>query len=387
MTGILLSMLAVACVTPEKLMTAGRYDDAIIKCVKKLRKNKGKEEFALILEKAYKKANQQDRSRINFLKREGNPDSWVEIFERYDDMKRRQHRIEPILPVPITSQSRNARFERKDYDKEMIEAKKNAAEFLFNKALLLLDKHGRLDAREAHGMLQKVKSYYPSYPDVDQQIERARFLGTNKVWFRMENTTGIPLPPDFEKELMSISMHDLNRGWIEYHTTKRKDVHYDYEVIVRMKIIDVSPEQIKERTTPVTTKVREGYEFVYDENGEIKREPNGDPVKVPKYVEKTCMFTETIMTKAAHISGTVDYYNKETRQMIGSFPVATDAVFEYIYARANGHLAALSKEQKALLKNRPVPFPPDFDLLFQAGEALKPLVKDLVYSKKHLVRE
>ena len=81
LTYILLVFLIISgCTSTKKLLTRGNYDKVIDRSVKKLIKNPGSEKDAINLDRAYKLANERDQERIDYLKIEGNPDTWDWTF-------------------------------------------------------------------------------------------------------------------------------------------------------------------------------------------------------------------------------------------------------------------------------------------------------------------
>jgi hypothetical protein len=373
-------LIAGGCGSTDKALRSGHYNKAIQKAVKKLRRNPEKTKNVKVLEEAYAKANRRDLDRISFLKKEGRPDIWVEVHNRYKDINYRQGLVQPLLPL------RGANFDMTRYDSEMIQAKKKAAEYLYAHGVELMKKNDRGSARQAYNEFKQVKSYYPNFKDVDQQLTRALDLGTNKVLVKMANHTGVPLPPNFERDLTKMSVHELNRQWISYHNKKQNGVFYDYEIIVSMKLIDVAPEQLKEVRYKEEAEVEDGWEYQLDANGNVMKDTAGNDIKIPKTKIITAWVVETQQTKVARISGSVDYWDKRANQMIRSFPVTADGIFEHFSAMANGELAALRPETRAKLQNERIPFPPDFDLLMLAGVTLKPMVKDIIWDNKNLVK-
>ena len=83
-------LILTGCASSKKLMQKGDYDALINKSVKNLIKNPNSEEDAEMLDKAYKLANERDQDRVQYLKLEGNPDTWDEIFALYNRLKSRQ---------------------------------------------------------------------------------------------------------------------------------------------------------------------------------------------------------------------------------------------------------------------------------------------------------
>ncbi len=382
-----MAIVVFSCKSPQTMLNEGNYTQAMYKSMKKLRKNKTKEKYILVLEEAYQKIDQRDMDRIAFLKREGTPESKVEIADTYKRIKSRQQQIQPLLPLFIDSEGREARFHIIDVDAELIQAKKDAAEFLYQDATRLLNNKDRLSARQAHGNLVKIKrDYFANFKDIDAQINRAYNLGTNKVLFKMVNATGVPLPPQFERDLTNISLTDLNRQWLEYHTTPNNNFFYDYNITVNLKIIDVSPEIKNENTEVVKKEVEDGFDYALDKSGNVMKDTAGNDIKIKKYKTVICVVKEVEQRKVAHIEGTVDYFDNRSKQLVGTFPVAADGIFQHKFASAEGQVDILNGDIRGRMNNQLVPFPSDFELLAQAGNTLRPLVKNIINERKNIVR-
>ena len=382
---ILISALITSCTSSLKLMKNGDYDGAIYKSVHKLKHKKQNEKEIVVLEQAYQKANERDRERINFLKKEGKPDNWDDIFLIYSKMDQRQQTVKALLPLNISSQNRDAQYDFVNYDDEIIQAKKNATEYFYVHALSLLDKNNKPDARKAYYELSKVKSFSSNYKDVDKELIRSKNMGISYVLFKMKNTTGVPLPPSFEDELTKISLNELNSEWLSYHTRETKDMGYDYTILVNMKNINVSPEGIKETNFTETKIVPDGFQYVLDAHGNVKKDSLGNDMKAPKTKTISCNVIETYQNKKAIIAGTLDYINNNTGQLIKTDPIASENFFEHRSMSAVGDINALKPETKAKIGNRPVPFPSGFEMLLQAGQTLKGMTKNIINTNRHLL--
>jgi len=382
---LITSLIISSCGNSTKLMQSGRYDDAISVSVRKLKKKNQKEKEILALEESYRKANDRDKEKINYLKKEGNPDNWTTIYEVFNTLKVRQEKVKPLLPLYIESQKKNATFEIVNYDDEIINAKQNAAQYMYAHAMQLLDKNNKTDARAAYNELQQVKSFYTNYKDVDSQINRARNMGTSYVLFKMQNNTGVPLPPSFEEELYKISLTDLNADWIQYHTHKNKDMNYDYTILVNIKNILVSPESQREIDYQETKTVPDGFTYLLDSHGNVRKDSLGNDIKVPKTKVISCSVQEMYQNKKATIAGTLDYINNGNNQLIKTDPIAADNLWEWRSATAIGDLNALKPETSQKIGKRPAPFPPSFDMLLQAGATLKGMVKNIILQNKGVI--
>ncbi|MES2138563.1 MAG: hypothetical protein V4511_02565 [Bacteroidota bacterium] len=382
---LLISTLIISCSQSSKLMKSGNYDAAIRKSSQKLKRKKQNDKEIVVLEQSYQKANDRDRERIGFLKKEGKPDNWDEIFAVYSMLAQRQENLKPLLPLRIAGQNRDANFEIVNYSDEIIQAKKNATEYFYAHALSLLGRNNKSDARLAYNELLRVKGYSGNYKDVDKELQRAKDIGTSYVLFKMKNTTGVPLPPSFEDELTKISLTDLNGEWLRYYTHEVKGLDYDYVIVVNMKNINVSPEAIKETNFTETKIIPDGFQYALDANGNVKKDSLGNDIKLPKTKTIFCNVIETYQNKKAIIAGSLDYINNSTGQLIKTDPIASENFFEYRSFGAIGDINALKPETKAKLGPKPVPFPSGFDMLLQAGQVLKGMTKDIIYKNKSVL--
>lgn len=374
-----------SCASSEKLIQSGNYDAAIQKSVKKLRGKKQKEKEILALEQAFKKAVERDNEQVMFMKKEGKPESWEAIFNTYARMAQRQQNIKPLLPLRLNEQGRDASFEFKNYDAEIIQAKQNATEYFYAHSLSLLDRNNQADARQAYAELLRVKGFTNNYKDVDRQLARAKDIGTSYVLFKMKNVTGVPLPPTFENELTKISLNELNTEWINYYTQPTQGTTYDYTILVNIQNISVSPESIGENSYMESKTVPDGFEYVLDSKGNVMKDSLGNDIKIPKNKTITCKVIETYRTKKALIAGSLDYINNNSGQLLQTSPIASENCFDNISCIAIGDFNALRAETKAKLGSTPLPFPLSSDMLLQAGAVLKDMTKSIIVNNKGVI--
>ena len=388
---VLLFVLAIflvsSCTTSEKALNNGNYEFAIQKSIKKLRKHPDKTSEILVLEKAFQKAQQQDFDRIAFIQKEGSPDHWDEVYSIYVHIKTRQSIIKtlPVLEVRDNYKKviRKAQFALVDVDNEMLQSKQKAADYFYVHGMSLLQKGGRFNARDAYADFERVKSYYSSFKDIDEQLAKAHEAGVTKILFKMKQSTPIPLPPTFEQELLKISLQDLNQNWIRYYTTSTAGTDYDYTVFANLKVIDVSPESVKEVQFTESKQVQDGWEYQLDSHGNVMKDSLGNDIKKPKYKTITCNVVETQLRKMAHLGGSLDYMDNHTNQLYKTDNIAADSFFEDgAVMVVGGDVNALKPETKAKIGHKPMPFPNPFDMLLQAGANLKGMVKNILYENR-----
>jgi len=378
---ITLALLLNACVSSRKQFQRGNYDEAIRISVKKLQKKPTKEKEILNLDRAYKYAVQRNIERISFLKKSGQPEVWDEIFSIYAVLKNRQEKVR-VLPQNVLNA---IGFQLQNYDNDIIEAKKKAAEFLYAHSLKLLENNDKGFARQAYDQLIKVKSYYSTYKDVDVYIQKALQLGTTYVLFTMKNNTGIPLPPSFESELQKISLTDLDSKWLRFETKKVNGRDYDYIILLNMRVIEASPEGLKEVHYTESKEVPDGFQYALDSHGNVMKDSLGNDIKIPKTKTISCNIIETQQNKAVTISGSIDFINLSTTQVIKTDPITSQFFFNHMFAVAQGNLEALKPETKEKLNLRPLPFPTDFDMILKAGEIIKDMSRNIILQNRRII--
>lgn len=377
-----------SCVTPEKLSLQGDYDGAIHLAVKKLKKKKQNDKYILSLEEAFLKATRRDNTRIKNLKLEGLPESWVEINKLYKTIGRRQSLIQPLLPLFISSQGREADFEYINVSEGEVQSKEKAAEYLYARGKQLLDrakKGDKLAAREAYAEFRKTKEYYKDYRDREDLMNEASNLGMNRILFKMENISGAILPRGFEQEMLRMTIDDLNRNWKQYYLEDNGTTKFDYSVTANFTRVSVSPERVAEREYVDEKEIEDGFDYVLDGNGNVLKDTLGNDIKIPKTKIIRVSVLEIHQTKSAIVSGRMDYRDLSNNELIKTIPLTTEAIFDHYSATFRGDKRALSKDSRNRLGNQPLPFPTDPDMVMMAAEELKPMIRQMLVEYKELL--
>lgn len=387
---VLLQVLS-GCVSSKKALNNGNYDQAIDKSVNKLRKNPDNNKEIIVLERAFARAQQQNLDRIVFLQKEGSPDMWDDIYALYQQIKNRQERIQSLPVLSLRDKNmlvlRRANFNFIDVDADLLQAKQKAAQFFYARGNALLEKGGRFNARDAYSDFQRVKGYYSTFQDVDEKLAAAKEAGTTKVLFKMQKNNPGQLPPSFEDELLKISLQELNRNWLRFYTTEVKNITYDYNIVVNLKVIDVSPELVKEKYYSETKKVKDGWEYKLDDKGNVMKDSLGNDIKQQKYKTIKCDVVETYFSKTARVAGSLDYWDNHSKQLLHTDNLAADSFFEDgVVVVLGGDVNALTAETKAKIGKRPLPYPDPFGMLLQAGGILKGMVKNLLVQNNAVLK-
>lgn len=383
---ILVLALILSCSTSKQIqreVSVGNYDAAMSNAIGKLRTNKNakrKGQYIVMLKEAYQKANQRDLDNINFLKTTNNPENLIKIYDLYVAVDNRQERVKPLLP--LYTEGREVAFPMKNYSNDIANAIDKASLHMYNNAKVLLNSNNsqKLDYRLAYDQLRDIEDMNPNYKDVRQLTEIAYQKGVDFVLVEMTNDTQKVIPQRLEADLMNFSTYGLNNLWAVYHNNSDDDIAYDYKMKVNFRNINISPEQIKERQFIKEKDIPDGKKFLLDDNGNKVKDSLGNAIEVDNFKTVRCEYYEFKQFKAVQVTGNVEYYDLNTKQLADAFPVNSEFIFEHIYANANGDRRALETSLLPFLDRRAVAFPTEEQMIYDSGEDLKQQIKRIVNS-------
>ena len=364
----------------EKTISKGDYDHAIEMAVKKLSKNKDskkKQKYVLLLEDAFAKAVNRDIDDIKRFEMDSNPAIIEQIYKTYVALDDRQELIKPILPLHIFNEDRNANFVITDYSYKLSSSKATLSDYLYSNATDLLKSNNILDARKAYDDLEYLNKINPNFKDVNQLLEEAHFKGTNFVFVSIKNETNQFIPARLEDDLLNFNAYGLDKFWTVFHSEKEKNIDYNYQLAMLFKQIDVSPEQYIEKQIKLKREVKDGFEYVLDTNGHVKKDSLGNAIKVDKYITVKSDLYKIHQEKACHISTELELTDKD-HKLVESFPLESEFIFINDFAEMDGDIRALDSFQKELIKKQEVPFPSNEQIIFDTGEDLKAKLKDYI---------
>lgn len=381
---IILTIILAGCGSSKKQLQRGNYDAAIATAVKELRRDSENEKQIDILERSFKVVNEQDNERIRFLKMEGRPQNWDEIYLIYKRMSDRQSLIRTVMP--LTLGGRNVEFPYVDYLPEMINAKRESADYYYNHGMELMNSGLKDSYRQAYYEFLRAKEYVGDYEGIDNKIIEARYLGTSRVFVSLQNSTMIVFPKEFEEDLLTVDLQALNSEWVEYHITNLdENVDYDYYINVNVRNIVVSPDQTEEFDSIAKRDIQDGFEYQLDSRGNVMKDTLGNDIKVPKYKTLQCALITTLQTKLCQIDGDVEIIQMNPKSVLKKDPIGAQSTFEHMSARAIGDEGALSASQLERTRAKALPFPSDIEMVLRCSEALKQAIRGSIQSNRRLI--
>jgi hypothetical protein len=380
----ILSILISGCGSSKKQLERGNYDAAIEKSVKQLRKDPQDKKQIDILERAYKVSNDQDNERVRFLKMEGRPNNWDEIYIVYKRMSDRQSLVRTVTPLNLNG--RSIEFLYIDYMPEMVMAKRKAADFYFAHGNELMKNNLKESYRQAYYEFVRAKEYVGDYEDIDNKIRDAKYQGMSRVFVSIQNKSLIKFPKEFEDDLLALDLPNLNTEWVDYHTQHLDDnIRYDYFVNVNIRNVMVSPDQTMQRDSVKKKDVEDGFNYLLDKKGNVMKDSLGNDVKVKKYKTLQCALIETVQSKVCRIDGDVEVIQMNPNKVLKKDPIGAESNFEHISARALGDIQALNPADREKIKSTAVPFPSDIEMVVRCSNNLKMAIRGAMQTNRRFI--
>ncbi|HKK74605.1 MAG TPA: hypothetical protein VJ953_06015 [Saprospiraceae bacterium] len=363
-----------ACGSAAKNVDQGDFDRAIDQVLDRMEGRKNiKTDWVVTLEEAFRKATARDMAVVDRLKLENRPENWPKIFDVYNLIRRRQDRITNFLPI-VSKNGRKANFQFVRVDALELDAKEKAAEYYYNSAQELIDRAeqgDRLAARAAFDNLNAIDQFYQNYRQKASLKDAALELGTTFVLVEVDNRAPVVLPMGFKEALLELNEENLDSRWRVFHTRPVRNLEYDYRAVIELLDLAASPDRVSERQYEQRATVEDGWEYVLDDRGNVKKDSLGNDVKRPKQVEVVANVIESAQTKAATISAALDIIDLQSGARVSRNELTAEAIFENYAATFNGDERALDAEARKRIGNRPVPFPTDEQLMLEAAFDLR----------------
>ena len=378
-----LFILCIACgvKTTRNLLTSGDYDAAINRAIEGLQGNKnakGKQDYVYLLEESFAKAKERDLREIETWKSDGNPQYFEKIYSTYKKLSNRQEQVRPLLPLHYLVENRDALFPMEDYTSNINDSKNNLSKYLYDNSKALLASKDKLTIRRAYDDLHYLNEINANYKDVNSLMSEALQKGTDFVNVYTKNETNLIIPIRLQNDLLDFSTFGLNDKWTIYHNNKQKGINYDYGMIVNFREINISPEQVKEREFTNEKQIKDGTKPLLNAQGQQVIDNTGHVVMIDNIKTIRAQIYESKQFKSCQVVAKVDYIDFKTNQLIDTFPISSEFIFQNIYSRYNGERLACDANYLSYFDKRQVPFPNNDQMVFDAGRDVKNKLKNII---------
>jgi hypothetical protein len=380
---VLFLVLATSCGVKQtqSMLSDGNYDGAINKAVENLRSNKmskGKQSYIYLLEEAFAKAKERDLNAVNLLIKDNNPAELEKIYTTYIQLNERQEKIKPILPLNLIKEGRNAIFPFDNYNEQLVSSKNALSNYLYTNTKALMLTNNKMNYRRAFDDLTYLNQINPNYKDVSKLLEEAHFKGTDFVHVYTKNETNMIIPVRLQSDLLDFSTYGLNDKWTVYHNNKQSKINYDFGLLINFRDINISPEQIKEKEFDKERQIKDGQKKLLDANGRVVLDDKGREIMVDNVITVGIHIYEIRQFKSCQVTAKIDYVDFRTNQLLQTFPLASEYVFENIYSTYKGDRRASDDNYYSYFDRRAVPFPNTEQMVYDSGENLKAKIKDVI---------
>jgi hypothetical protein len=365
----------------EKAISHGNYDLAINEALRKLDNNKDKkrkQDYIVMLKDAYYKILEEDLHDIEHLKKDGNPEQFKTIYEIYVDLDARQNAIKRVLPLQINGKSLDLKFN--DYTSEIVDYRYKTSEYLIDEGIALLDSEDKYNARKAYDLFSYIERINPNFEETRSLMTEAHQKGIDNVIVSIENQTYQIIPKQLEADLLNFNAYGLNKFWTEYHIDAAQNITYDYAMQLKLKQINISPEQMNTRQELKQRQIIDGWEYQKDREGNFVTDSLGNNIKIDKIIIAKARYFETHQFKSTHIVADLVFTDLKANQILEVYPIDSEFIFEHIYASFRGDERALNERALDLVRVRPLYFPTDVQMVYDTGEDLKLRLKDVINS-------
>lgn len=369
----------------QNLLSSGNYDEAINNAVSNLRTNKdkkSKQDYVYLLEEAFAKAKERDLNTINLLVKESNPAQIEKLYNLYIQLNDRQEKIKPILPLQLIKEGRTAIFPFENYNEEIVSSKNALSRYLYDNAKALIRTKIKMNQRKAFDDLTYLNQLNPNYKDIQKLMEEAQFKGTDFVLVSTKNETNMIIPVRLQNDLLDFNTYGLNDKWTVYHSNTQKGIDYDYSMLIRFRGIYISPEQIKEKEFVKERQIKDGQKKLIDANGKVVLDKKGKEIYVDNYKNATVRIFESRQLKSCQVTAKVEYINFKNNELMQSFPLTSEFIFENIYATYKGDKRASDDNYYSYFDKKAVPFPSNEQMVYDTGEDLKAKIKNILNTNR-----
>ncbi|WCC45562.1 hypothetical protein PJW08_05785 [Tenacibaculum finnmarkense] len=239
-----------------------------------------------------------------------------------------------------------------------------------------------MNYRNSYTVFTKLNKISPNYKNTNDLQKQAHLKGTDYIFVSLNNQTNQIIPRRLEADLLALDTYGLNNLWTVYHAEKNNYVKYDFDVELNLRSIVISPEKIHEKEIIKEKQLKDGFKYLKDNKGGYVKDSLGVKIKVDNFKTIRCQLYRFTQFKSSKVVGVVKYFDNSTNQLIESFPIDSEFIFEHIYARYDGDRRALDESFFNLTRLQSVNFPSNEQMVYDTGSDLKEKFKHIITRNK-----
>lgn len=342
---LFISLSLISCSTTKNAYKSGDYDLVVEKLTEKAMKTKLDSEQLAILANSYHQANENDYKRIMELKLSGQPDIWLEVYQRSVNIDKRQKKVSRLSDEV----KKAINFKALTLDADIKDAKDKAELFLSAKANHLLKNPSDENIKQAEVLVNQLHKLNSSNRNLDDLRLKLIIMPSERILFRVATPVDLNMPEDFAQ--LALDFDDNTIYDVPFDIVPIDGTHYDLMIRIMIEERKVTPDRI-------------------------------DAVSFEeKNAEFTAKVTDKSMTKSAMIKGQIEFVDVKNEKILLCTPFDVTSKFVHHYAEVSGDKRACSAHTLQLSDKKAVDFPTDMSLLRDTARKLNAIIKEH-YQKK-----
>ena len=112
------------------------------------------------------------------------------------------------------------------------------------------------------------------------------------------------------------------------------------------------------------------------------KDDKGVPIRVDNFKTIKATIFESRQFKSAQVTAKIDYIDLNTNQLLNTFPIVSEFIFENIYSKYSGDKLACDDNYLSYFDKRSAPFPSNEQMIYDTGEDLKAKLKEILNQNK-----
>ena len=322
-------------------VNTAELDKNIDKLIPKAKKNKLNEKQTISLMQSYHQANEQDFKRIMELKASGQPDIWMEIYDKSVSIDERQKKVD-VLPNKVKSA---INFKSLNLDNEITNAREKAELYICAKANLLYKDINEENLGEARKLIRQLYKINPQSKNIDELMLKSVILPSKQIIVRVATPTELQVTQNYAKIILDFDNNTVYGR--PFDAVPDKDKDYDLMIRIMIEETIISPERIESVT--------------FEEKKDNAR----------------AIVTDKTMIKSATLKGKIQIIDVENDEIMINTPYNVSSTFRHQYAETSGNTSACTEYTIELLKRKHIDFPTDNSLLEAAARELNLSLKNI----------
>lgn len=160
----------------------GEYETALKTNVRSLQKKPSYAPSQRLIKKTFAKAIEDREEKIRLIQAAAQDDMWDQLVLEYAALVELQNSIQPVNPLPDHDTGEPYQFELQDFPAKLTESQANAAEFHYNRGLVLAADQDSPDSQKAAAReFRTALDFVPGYRDASARLSAAKGLSVKRV--------------------------------------------------------------------------------------------------------------------------------------------------------------------------------------------------------------